>query len=102
MINSFCFQGAKVIGEWCGLRPMRTGGVRLGHKLIEKTTGNGAVHVSSLWKIVSTFKVIHNYGHGSNGFVLSWGCAQEISELVKNQGILRANDRNKPEFIKSK
>jgi glycine/D-amino acid oxidase-like deaminating enzyme len=33
--------------------------------------------------------VIHNYGHASNGFVLSWGCAQEVVELIKDKGIYK-------------
>jgi D-amino-acid oxidase len=47
-----------------GLRPYRKEGVRLE---IDKE-----VH-----------SLIHNYGHGGEGFLLSWGCAVEIAELVK-------------------
>lgn len=46
-----------------GLRPFRRGNVRL-----EREPGTC---------------VIHNYGHGGSGVTLSWGCAQEVVELVK-------------------
>lgn len=29
-------------------------------------------------------KIIHNYGHGGAGFTLSWGCAQEVTDIIKN------------------
>ena len=28
--------------------------------------------------------VVHNYGHGGAGFTLSWGCARDVLEIVKN------------------
>ncbi|HXL57084.1 MAG TPA: FAD-dependent oxidoreductase [Chitinophagaceae bacterium] len=51
----------EVIGSWAGLRPYRTE-VRVEH---EKRTN-----------------IIHNYGHGGSGFTLSFGCAEEVSEIV--------------------
>jgi D-amino-acid oxidase len=26
--------------------------------------------------------LIHDYGHGGSGFTLSWGCADEVVELL--------------------
>ncbi|CAK5093309.1 unnamed protein product [Meloidogyne enterolobii] len=66
---------SEVVSEWCGLRPDRKGGVRLEHKLLEDDKTNKQIHV------------IHNYGHGAKGFLLSWGCAREVLELIKNNGI---------------
>jgi D-amino-acid oxidase len=52
----------EVIGSWAGLRPYRPE-VRVEH---EKETN-----------------VIHNYGHGGSGFTLSFGCAQEVANIVE-------------------
>jgi D-amino-acid oxidase len=55
----------RVLRERVGLRPFRKSGVRL-----EKE------------KLRDGRAVIHNYGHGGSGFTLSWGCAENISELA--------------------
>ena len=55
---------AKVIGHLVGLRPRRPA-VRLD---LERRDGKA---------------IIHNYGHGGAGISLSWGCAQEVVELVR-------------------
>jgi D-amino-acid oxidase len=53
-----------IIGTAVGLRPSRYE-LRLELELI-----NGR-------------KVIHNYGHGGAGVTLSWGCADEVTNIVK-------------------
>jgi D-amino-acid oxidase len=58
---------APVLSTWAGLRPVRAaaaGGVRL-----------------ELERRAST-PVVHNYGHGGSGVVVSWGCAADVVQLA--------------------
>jgi D-amino-acid oxidase len=54
-----------VLAERVGLRPYRKSGVRL--ERANLTDGR---------------TVIHNYGHGGSGFTLSWGCAQNLLNMI--------------------
>lgn len=54
-----------LIRERVGLRPGRSGGVRV-----------------AMEKLPDGRTVIHNYGHGGSGFTLSWGCAETVLELA--------------------
>ena len=63
LVPSLC--SAKSIGSWAGLRPYRDP-VRLDSC---KGPGNGLL--------------IHCYGHGGQGFILSWGCAIDIGDIVE-------------------
>ena len=58
-------KGAEVIGGWACLRPIRYR-VRL-----------------ELENHPNSPMVIHNYGHGGHGIILSWGCALDTVELVQ-------------------
>ena len=58
-------KGAEVIGGWVCLRPGRER-VRL-----EIDTS------------LTSIPVIHNYGHGGHGVMLSWGCAVQVVNLVQ-------------------
>ena len=55
---------AKVLDKWAGLRPLRES-IRLDNGVNNK----GGV-------------VIHCYGHGGQGIVVSWGCAMDIGDIV--------------------
>ena len=55
-----------VVGRWAGLRPGREEGVRL--ELAPRQEQG--------------VRVLHNYGHGGSGVVLSWGCALKVSHLA--------------------
>ena len=57
--------GAEILDSWVGIRPMRRGGTRL-----EKEEGS------------SSPVIIHCYGHGHHGVSQSWGCAEEIANIV--------------------
>ena len=54
---------SRIIGGAVGLRPSRSE-VRLEVEYIDER------------------KVVHNYGHGGAGVTLSWGCADEVANLV--------------------
>jgi len=59
------FQAATFVSHQVGLRPARTGGVRL--ELEQPRPGK---------------LLLHNYGHGGDGVVLSYGCAVEALQLL--------------------
>ncbi len=51
-----------------GLRPYRN----KTYRLEEQPLGGGKF-------------VVHNYGHGGAGITMSWGCAQEVADIVKGR-----------------
>ncbi|MDV5149434.1 FAD-dependent oxidoreductase [Streptomyces sp. SBC-4] len=57
--------GARVLGHRVGLRPARTGGVRIEAVALP---GGG--------------RLVHHYGHGGAGVTVAWGCAERAAELV--------------------
>ena len=71
IVPSLC--AAKVLGEWAGLRPLRDP-IRL-----ESCRGPGGS------------VLIHCYGHGGQGIVLSWGCALDIGDMVQDTLQPKAN-----------
>ncbi|KAJ5670542.1 FAD dependent oxidoreductase [Penicillium maclennaniae] len=58
-------EGLDIIRHGVGLRPLREGGPRL-----EKDEVEGV-------------NIVHNYGHGGFGYQASFGCANEVVTLVK-------------------
>uniref|UniRef100_A0A7E4VW65 DAO domain-containing protein n=1 Tax=Panagrellus redivivus TaxID=6233 RepID=A0A7E4VW65_PANRE len=68
------FKGVKVISEWSALRPERPM-IRL--EKVDGVKSDGG-----------KYTLIHNYGHGSNGFTMGWGCALDVVKLIEEaQGI---------------
>jgi len=61
-----------IVEEGCGLRPARTGGVRIEREWFEDTKGQREV------------PVVHNYGHGGFGYQSSWGSATVALELLED------------------
>ena len=53
-----------------GLRPVRGENVRVERELRRKADG-------------SLSRVVHSYGQGGSGFTLSFGCAGDVLELVR-------------------
>jgi len=42
------------------------------------------VYVLNMKKTIDGIDVVHCYGHSGSGVTLSWGCARDIVEIVKN------------------
>lgn len=70
-------RNSKVIDKMAGLRPGRTGGVRL--EMQATATKQKAV-------------VVHNYGHEGSGHTLHWSCAQDVAKLAKQRFKLKAEN----------
>jgi D-amino-acid oxidase len=58
-------EALSVVRHGVGLRPMRTGSIRVEKEVIDGVT------------------VIHNYGHGGYGYQTSYGCAYAVEKLVE-------------------
>ena len=57
-------EGLSIVRHGVGLRPTRTGGIRL-----EKE------NIDGVW-------VVHNYGHGGYGYQVSYACSAAVARLV--------------------
>uniref|UniRef100_A0AC34QJR4 FAD dependent oxidoreductase domain-containing protein n=1 Tax=Panagrolaimus sp. JU765 TaxID=591449 RepID=A0AC34QJR4_9BILA len=64
------FKNVKKIAEWSGIRPDRPS-LRL-EKTIKKNSKG------------QDYLLVHNYGHGGNGFTLGWGCALEVVKFIQD------------------
>eukprot|EP00058_Branchiostoma_floridae_P004074 XP_002589562.1 hypothetical protein BRAFLDRAFT_81519 [Branchiostoma floridae] len=71
MFQTIRQNGAEVVEEWTGFRPMRDGGIRLERETLTGTSTGRPL------------EVVHNYGHGENGVTWSHGCAKEVADIVK-------------------
>ena len=69
---------APVVGRWAGLRPSRRAGLRIETEEIE--VGG------------SSCTVMHNYGHGGSGVILSWGSAQLVAREAAQWAEARAHE----------
>jgi D-amino-acid oxidase len=56
-----------------GLRPGRLLGTRAGLRPYRSTV-----------RLEREGHVIHNYGHGGSGYTLAWGCAHEVSAMLRD------------------
>jgi D-amino-acid oxidase len=67
-----CRDGLHSVHRQVGYRPYRRGGPRVEVENVERSDGKGAV------------PVIHNYGAGGTGYMLSYGLADEVLGLLRS------------------
>lgn len=78
LCHFYNLQKAPVLNIAVGLRPVRTR-IRLEMETIKVDN--------------KVLRIVHNYGHGGAGITLSYGCALEATELIKE--ILQNNLKHK-------
>ncbi|KAL1971301.1 hypothetical protein VTN77DRAFT_253 [Rasamsonia byssochlamydoides] len=69
-----------VIRDIVGRRPAREGGVRLEAETVSVVGAGGQT---------SHPVVVHAYGAGGRGYELSWGIAEEVTDLLLKRGLLQ-------------
>lgn len=72
LTNGRGIEGLSIIRHAVGLRPYRTGGIRL-----EKEK------IGDAW-------VVHNYGHAGYGYQVSYACSEDVVKLVKDISKIKA------------
>lgn len=68
-----------ILRDIVGRRPTRRGGMRVGVAKATKSDVNRVNHESA------SQSVVHAYGAGGRGYEISWGVAQEVAGLVKQE-----------------
>ncbi|KXN81881.1 D-amino-acid oxidase [Leucoagaricus sp. SymC.cos] len=69
-----------VVGEGCGLRPSRKGGIRIES---EWWSNKGKVLPKEARNEEGKVLVVYNYGHAGYGYQSSWGTARKASDLLE-------------------
>ncbi|WP_437605639.1 FAD-dependent oxidoreductase [Sorangium sp. So ce834] len=65
------------------LQRVRAAGLRPGRLLRARA---GLRPYRSVVRLEREGRVIHNYGHGGAGYTLAWGCASEVSAMLRHGG----------------
>lgn len=88
--------GVKVKGDWnrqvdptisadimrrCSAIEKRLANAKLSREFVGLRPGRAEVRLE-LERLANGGAVIHNYGHGSVGYTLSWGCAEDVVALA--------------------
>jgi D-amino-acid oxidase len=75
-------EAAAIISRCAAIEPRLAGSEVLLHR-VGLRPGRPTVRLEE--EILSGTRCVHNYGHGGNGVLLSWGCAREVTELVTGE-----------------
>jgi len=77
---------ARAIVKRCALLEPRVAGARILSHAVGLRPGRPAVRLEAERRAEGKL-LVHDYGHGGSGVTLSWGCAEDVADLISREHV---------------